>query len=237
MDGVRASLSYPQSPAHPYNSPMDKAFWHQRWRNGEIAFHGSRPHWALEAHWHALRLPPDTPVLVPLCGKSLDLHWLRQRGHPVDGIELDSGAVEAFFNEWRAADSAAPQPERMGCSLAINGLRLWNQDFFQHVPTVPARAFYDRAALVALPEAMRTGYLAHLRRCLATAALGLLVTFEYQQDQRVGPPFSVLFEEVIAAPGFSAELLERRDVLAEHRGFRERGMTALHEAVYRLTAV
>ena len=38
-------------------------------------------------------------MFVPLCGKSLDLEWLRDRGHAVMGVELSAVALESFCME------------------------------------------------------------------------------------------------------------------------------------------
>lgn len=51
-------------------------------------------------------------------------------------------------------------------------------------------AIYDRAALIALPEAMRTRYARHLLT-LTDKAPQLLITLEYDQQEMDGPPFSV----------------------------------------------
>lgn len=56
-------------------------------------------------------------------------------------------------------------------------------------------AIYDRAALVALPEEIRTRYAAHLKEITGKAPQ-LLVTYEYDQNLMEGPPFSVSKEEV-----------------------------------------
>ncbi len=42
---------------------------------------------------------PSISILVPLCGKSLDLHWLYQHGHSVVGVELSGLAAKQFFEE------------------------------------------------------------------------------------------------------------------------------------------
>ena len=216
---------------------MDKQFWHERWRTGQIGFHSPQPHWALEQYWKTLDLPADESVLVPLCGKSLDMRWLRQHGHPVEGVELDPIAVQAFFDEWQSEGSLCTTPATYASRIAANGVRLWNLDFFDYRPEQPLGAFFDRAALIALPEPMRAGYVRHLRSCLRPGAMGLLVTLEYQQNQKSGPPFSVHVEEIEQLTGFDFRLLERRDVLADSPKFRDRGVPALHEAVYQLTAV
>ncbi|CAB4033218.1 thiopurine S-methyltransferase-like, partial [Paramuricea clavata] len=38
-------------------------------------------------------------VLVPFCGKTLDLLWLVKQGHTVIGIEAVQKAIEDFFKE------------------------------------------------------------------------------------------------------------------------------------------
>lgn len=215
---------------------MDMSFWNERWRTGQIGFHRQTPHWALDAYWAQLELPSDETVLVPLCGKSLDLHWLRQHGHFVEGIELDPLAIKQFFDEW--PQSNPQEIYRCGAERGMEsgGICLWHMDFFKFKPQRLRRAFYDRAALVALPVAMRSAYMAHLRKCLETTATGILVTLEYEQNHVDGPPFSVRREEVFGFPCFQAQVLERRDILDQSPKFRNQGVDSLHEVVYRLTA-
>lgn len=78
---------------------MDEEFWRERWERQEIAFHQREVNPRLRECWDRLGLAPGDPVLVPLCGKSGDMWWLRTRGHPVLGVELSPRAVEAFYAE------------------------------------------------------------------------------------------------------------------------------------------
>jgi len=55
---------------------MQADFWHQRWANNQIGFHQSRANPYLQRYWQQLNIVPGTRVLVPLCGKSLDMNWL-----------------------------------------------------------------------------------------------------------------------------------------------------------------
>ena len=55
----------------PANDP-----WLARWAKGRIGFHLPAPHPALERWWPRLDVAPQAKVLVPLCGKSLDMRWL-----------------------------------------------------------------------------------------------------------------------------------------------------------------
>ncbi|MDZ7789880.1 MAG: thiopurine S-methyltransferase [Xanthomonadales bacterium] len=211
---------------------MESNFWHERWQRGEIGFHRSDIHWALERHWAAIAQGRSGAVLVPLCGKSLDMRWLARRGHQVVGIELSGQAVQAFYEEWGKQPTSlqAGRLERW----QADGVVLYEGDFFDYRPEAPFELFYDRAALVALPPNMRTDYLDHLRSLLASRAQGLLVTFEYDPSQMDGPPFSVPEAELHAHPGLAFELIERRDTLGGHPRFAERGLTALHECAWRV---
>ncbi len=74
---------------------MDAEFWKTRWQAGQIGFHEGRPNAFLEAH--AARLGIARRVLVPLCGKSVDLAYLAGLGHDVVGVELVEEAAAACF--------------------------------------------------------------------------------------------------------------------------------------------
>ncbi len=52
---------------------------------------------ALRKFWPGLAA--GSRVLVPLCGKSVDLLWLVGQGCDVTGVELSEIAVRAFFAE------------------------------------------------------------------------------------------------------------------------------------------
>lgn len=78
---------------------MEPAFWQQRWADNQIGFHQAQVNPYLQKYWPTLGLVPGSRVLVPLCGKSLDLAWLAGQGHRVLGVELSRRAVEAFFRE------------------------------------------------------------------------------------------------------------------------------------------
>lgn len=215
---------------------MDGAFWLDRWKRGQIGFHQDKVLPLLAKHWPALELADSSRVLVPLCGKSLDMLWLAEQGHEVLGIELSSLAVQHFFEE------AGLQAERFGSHLGehyrAGAIEIICGDAFAFGPEdlVGIDAVYDRAALIALPPSLRQVYADSIYRGLPSGCRGLLITLEYDQAQMEGPPFSVPQSEVetllhVCTP----ELLERRDLLPHEPDFRARGLTALDTAVYALT--
>src|SRR5690348_16253628 len=78
---------------------MEADFWLQRWQEGRTGWHRDAVMPLLEQHWPALGVPHGTRVLVPLCGKSLDMAWLASQGLRVRGVELSPLAIETFFTE------------------------------------------------------------------------------------------------------------------------------------------
>jgi thiopurine S-methyltransferase len=215
---------------------MEPDFWLQRWQEGRTAFHGAEVMPLLMKHWPSLEVPPPGRVFVPLAGKTLDMHWLAERGHEVLGAELSPLAVEAFFAE--AGLSPEVSGEADGVHHRAGRIDLVRGDVFALSPSTlgSMAAVYDRAALIALPPAMRRQYVDEVYGRLPQGCRGLLVTLEYPQAEMDGPPFSVAEAEVHAlfAPAWDVELLERRDILAQEPRFRDAGMSALSTAVYRL---
>lgn len=216
---------------------MDADFWLQRWREGRIGFHRSDVMPLLEQHWSALGVPRGTRVLVPLCGKSLDMPWLASRGLKVRGVELAPLAIEQFF----AGHALTPQSRQAayGTHHEAGDIEIVQADILTMgaAQFADCGAIYDRAALIALPPPMRERYARAVYDALPVGCRGLLITLEYPQHEMEGPPFSVEEREVHRLFGerWDIDLLERRDILASQPSFSEQGVTALHTAVYRLS--
>lgn len=175
---------------------MEADYWHDRWSLGQIGFHQQDINAFLRAHWSALNLNGQGEVLVPLCGKSLDMLWLKQQGHSVIGAELSQQALDDFLKE--NGLEAVPIVHDAFCGYELPDMKLFCGDFF-HLNTQDcesAVAVYDRAALVAFPPEMRKQYVEHLRKILPAQAKILLITMVYDQSLNVGPPFTVTDEEV-----------------------------------------
>ncbi|WP_336347389.1 thiopurine S-methyltransferase [Pseudomonas monsensis] len=216
---------------------MQPEFWHKKWASNQIGFHLSEVNPYLQQHWPELSIPATARVLVPLCGKSLDLAWLAGRGHQVLGVELSEKAIEDFFNEHQIQ----PQISEKGAFKVYrsDAIELWCGDFFALTASDVADcvAFYDRAALIALPAPMRERYAAHLQQILPQGVRGVLITLDYDQAQMPGPPFAVGDDEVKRLLGdlWQVQALEERDVLGESWKFLQAGVTRLEERVYRVS--
>ncbi len=175
---------------------MDRDFWLEKWEKNQLAFHEGAPNTLLTAHFGELEVPAGGTVFVPLCGKSHDMLWLRAQGYRVVGAELSRLAVEQFFAE----NGLTPTITKAGWfeRFESEGIAILLGDLFEldDATLGPVDAIYDRAALVALPEAMRKRYAAYLI-ALTNTAPQFLVTFEYDQAIMPGPPHSVTEAEVL----------------------------------------
>lgn len=215
---------------------MEPAFWQQRWADNQIGFHQAQVNPYLQTYWPQLQLAPGSRVLVPLCGKSLDLAWLAGQGHRVLGVELSRRAVEDFFREHgleaEVRQQGAFEVWRSG------DVQLWCGDFFalRAEDVADCVGLYDRAAVIALPVQMRARYMQLLSGVLPTSCRGLVVTLDYDQSLLAGPPFSVRDEELRQGfAGWQVEQLEAVEVIEESPKFVQAGASSLLERVYRLS--
>ncbi|MEE4331640.1 MAG: thiopurine S-methyltransferase [Wenzhouxiangella sp.] len=215
---------------------MQSEFWQQRWQNDEIGFHEGTVNRFLAEHWPALSPRGDETVFVPLCGKSFDMVWLRERGHRVLGVELSSIACRAFFSE-RGVEPTVTETESF-VHFAHDGIDLYCGDFFD-LPLArffDVELFYDRAALIALPPAVRQRYCARLGEIMGPGRRGLMITLDYPAQAFGGPPFAVSDEEVRRNLDrrFDIDRLYRAPLANER--LIERGLKSATESVFRLTA-
>ena len=215
---------------------MEPAFWQQRWADNQIGFHQAQVNLYLQKYWPTLDLAPGSRVLVPLCGKSLDLAWLAGQGYRVLGVELSRRAVEAFFREHGLE---AKVQQRGAFEVWRSGdVELWCGDFFalQAGDVGDCAGLYDRAALIALPPQMRVAYMQLLSGLLPTGCQGVVVTLDYDQALLGGPPFSVGDEELRQGfAGWQVDGLEAVEVIEESPKFLQAGVSSLLERVYRVS--
>ncbi|MGE6791960.1 thiopurine S-methyltransferase [Pseudomonas guineae] len=215
---------------------MHAEFWQTRWSRSEISFHLAEVNPYLQRYWPALGLAEGARVLVPLCGKSLDLAWLAAQGYQVIGVELAQRAVEDFFTE----HELQPVVSEVGAfrRYQAGNVEIYCGDFFalSAQQLVGCVGLYDRAALIALPAPMRERYVAHLTQVLPAGCQGLLVTLDYDQGQMEGPPFAVADDEVqrLFAAHWQLQHLASANVLGDNWRFLKRGLERLDERVYRL---
>ena len=204
---------------------MEASFWLEKWQEPKHGWMQEQINSRLVNFWSALDLPPASPVIVPLCGESVDIDWLVAKGHSVCGCELSERALQDWFQRHDLAfdsevlDSGngikrltARQQERYvqladqtrGAGVIEKGVKQLPPQFLcgdvfslqaEHLSSAPV-ALYDRAALIALPPPLRKRYAAKIAELLPGGAKVLLITLNYDQSEMKGPPFSVEDAEV-----------------------------------------
>ena len=188
-------------------------FWHNRWKSQQTGWHRAEYNDLLVKHWPSIGAEAHGEGLVPLCGKSLDMVWLAEQGHTIVGLEMVEQAVETFFQEQGLETESAMLGQHT--KHVHPPFTLFQGDVFDLKPnTVQADAWYDRAAMVALPHESREAYVRQLQQQTKPGAVGLLITFSYPHGERQGPPFSLQDEHVLDlfSEGFTVERLETREL-------------------------
>ncbi len=216
---------------------MDINFWQKRWAENQTGFHLSEVNPYIMRFWAELPVNSPATVFVPLCGKTLDMLWLASQGNTVLGVECSPKAISEFFVEQGLTANKSRQKDFTLHHHAQ--LNLLEGDFFKldsHI-LKDVTAVYDRAALVALPDQLRSQYVDLLITQLPEHVSILLVTLEYQQSVMQGPPFSVSQHEVhmLYEKAFNITLLHERNIIDESPRFSQKGLDVLLERVYKIS--
>ncbi len=214
---------------------MDNAFWQARWTRAEIGFHQATINPYLQRHWSSLKNDRECPrILVPCCGKSMDISWLAEQGAEVIGIELSHLAVASYFAE---SGQVAEVEHYFSYDLwQADNINIFCGDLFtlSAENIGPIDAVFDRGALIAMPEGMRTQYCQAIRQLTAAPAIRtLLITLDYPAGEMDGPPFSVTEDEVRQRYSLAnVNCLERQEILDNENFFRDKGLSRLTESAY-----
>ena len=218
---------------------MEHTFWQNKWEINQVGFHLDYVHPLLKRNLELFKanepLATQSSIFVPLCGKTLDIGYLLTQGYSVVAVELSEIAVQAVF---QALDLQPTISEWAGGKLyQAKSLRVFVGDFFAltQADLGDVALVYDRAALVALPEAMRLDYAKHLAK-ITQYASQLLITLDYDQTVAGGPPFAVSSEEVEALYGgtYPIQLIEEADIIEQEPRFKAKGLSAFHQRAYKL---
>ncbi|MFT8467404.1 thiopurine S-methyltransferase [Acetobacter syzygii] len=193
---------------------MNAEFWLEKWARNEIGFHAQHPHKGLVEHFSTIFAQPGGHVFVPLCGKTLDIQWLLNKGFRVTGVELSLLAVEQLFAELGVHPVISPVSAKV-VMFEGGGLKVFVADIFSLSAAMLGSVdiVYDRAALVALPQDIRVRYAKHLM-AITRCATQFLICVEYDQCRLSGPPFAVMAQDIADyyAPYYEITSIEREPV-------------------------
>ncbi|MEI8632856.1 thiopurine S-methyltransferase [Vibrio sp. PP-XX7] len=210
---------------------MHGEFWHSKWAANQIGFHLDEENPFLLKYWSATSPTKSDTVLVPLCGKSEDLVWLATQHENVYGVELSDIAVKAFFAEHFYTPIVSHIDSRHSL-YQFDEISLYQGDIFTS-PLPCVDIIYDRAALVAIAPEQRTAYADRLVSLLNPGGRILLVTADYPQHERAGPPFSLPQADIETLfAGATVSLLCRDEADPSHPQIRKKGLSYFSDEVW-----
>lgn len=223
--------SSPPSSGPTANNDDDKndlLYWTQRWTDQRTGWHSAHVNAVLQAHGDKLLSPrQEEPsesgggggggirVLVPLCGKTVDMAYFANRDVVSDVVGCDGAelALTQFAQEHAelkivkqeqdgdSGDDGDGEKQQCTNYQVYKGekITLLQGDFFaltkKDTDGKLFDAVLDRGSMVAIQPALRTSYVQTLQRLLAPRAKILLVAVEHD-NKGEGPPFCLLEEEI-----------------------------------------
>ncbi len=187
---------------------MNNDFWLSAWQRGGIGFHHNTANLFLKKFFPSLEIKPDGRILVPLCGKTKDMMWLKQQGFFVTGIELSPIPCRDFFIENNLPFFIKTQ--KNFTYYKSDKIEIYCGDFFDFTTIQTFQVIYDCAALVAFPFDERRRYAKHIIQLSEKNTIMLLFVIE-TDNESTQSPFSVCQQEVqeLYQQYFKIELIER----------------------------
>lgn len=212
---------------------MSNKIWKAMWKRNDIDFHQPIANPLLKTYLPRLQLVAGDRVLVPLCGKSLDMNVLLESGYRVVGVELSNIAVQAYFD----ASNIIPKREKKAhfTRWYYDDVEIWCGDIFNltssdigHIKTL-----YDCTSLTALPPEIRQNYVRHFYERLEKNSQILLLTTE-SPDLMILNSAATIDQEVqsLYQQYYQIQLLYGQRVLKTDPQFPLQPMQPLEEKVY-----
>eukprot|EP00934_Nitzschia_sp_Nitz4_P006385 Nitzschia sp. Nitz4//scaffold10_size219509//28889//29707//NITZ4_001401-RA/size219509-augustus-gene-0.265-mRNA-1//-1//CDS//3329532839//6375//frame0 len=211
--------------------------WSIKWGERKIGFHQKNVNLALTEFGDKL-FPKEsdssnTRVLVPLCGKSVDMAFLAQVASEVVGVEGIRVALEEFAKEQPQLNVKPTGTHGAFERFEGDRISLLKGDFFA-LDEASAKgkfgAIYDRGSIVAINPSLRQAYVDVISKVIAPGGRILLELLERAgspEAVKTGPPFTfpdtdgrALFETQDWVE--SMTLLKRSDMMEVRPGTKER---------------
>jgi thiopurine S-methyltransferase len=163
---------------------MSNQLWISKWKRNDISFHQHSINPLFQKYLPLLGLSAGDCLLVPLCGKTVDMDWLAKQGFHVIGVELSELAIEAYFE----ALKVKPEKHLDGCftKWSYGNTEIWCGDIFdlKMMDLRDIKVLYDNASLTAFPADKRIQYVRHFSDNLAPDCQILLITDETPDEQQ-----------------------------------------------------
>ncbi|PIK50874.1 putative thiopurine S-methyltransferase isoform X2 [Apostichopus japonicus] len=135
-------------------------------------------------------------ILVPLCGKSVDLKWLADQGHHVVGIEGIPKACKDFFEEAEMNYTETDIPEIASGKLYKSDdgkIQIYCSDIFMLNKSIIGEfdAVMDKASLTAINTEERERYIELLKSVCkpGTRMIVMVVEYDWEKRENKVPPY------------------------------------------------
>lgn len=210
--------------------------WHKESVHPMLRKYGGRFNFSLNDNENGQQ--QQMKVLVPLCGKTVDMHFLAKQDSvsQVFGVDGVIKALTEFSDENPELEiKAVNELTKTGSyqQLVGNSISLLKGDFFalnEDDSDGKVDAVWDRASMVAIKPTLRKFYVETIGRVVKPGGSILLVTFDRRvgtdEAKSAGPPFSINEEEVRNLYNLpwveSIELLEEVNEFDANPGSRDR---------------
>ncbi|XP_078346261.1 putative thiopurine S-methyltransferase [Oculina patagonica] len=184
-----------------------KEIWEQDWTTDKPEFHSDEVNAMLIKQYNEFtRGRKNLRILVPLCGKSLDMKWLADQGHTVVGVELIRKGIEAFLRDNKLTHhekSIALSPEIQGTVYKAKekDITLFECSIFDFSAEVAGGQFdciWDRGSMTAI-NMMKDGrvkqYIEIMLACLKPDGRYLLEFFAPESPESMPPSFKFISEK------------------------------------------
>lgn len=163
---------------------MSNQQWKAKWARNDIAFHHPEINPLLQQYFFDLGLSTGDQLLIPLCGKSVDITWLSSCGFQVIGVELSEIAIQAYF------DALKVEPDKYNSGpftrWRYRNIEILCGDIFDltKADLSKIKLLYDNASLTAFSAHDRIEYVRHFSDILPLDCQILLITDETPDEQQ-----------------------------------------------------
>eukprot|EP00586_Coscinodiscus_wailesii_P000711 CAMPEP_0172484910 /NCGR_PEP_ID=MMETSP1066-20121228/12585_1 /TAXON_ID=671091 /ORGANISM="Coscinodiscus wailesii, Strain CCMP2513" /LENGTH=247 /DNA_ID=CAMNT_0013249739 /DNA_START=99 /DNA_END=839 /DNA_ORIENTATION=- len=195
--------------------------WHDRWEKNALGWHKACVHPALQEYLprvlnSVLGKNKKHRVLVPLCGKTVDMAYLAKHEDVDQVVGIDG--IQKAINEFSAENPELGIQTHSGdvqtlgkneCSTYKGSkITLIRADFFDVDSNIADGRFdliWDRGSLVAIAPEIRSDYVSAIARLIKPGGYILLSTVDRREGTpegvEAGPPFSLNEDAVKALYG------------------------------------
>lgn len=202
------------------NPPKDMTLqrWEDAWTANFIPFHTRNVHKDLIIYEKQLLSNPGR-IFVPLCGKTVDMKYLADKGHLVVGVEISDKAIKQFFEESKFKFEKNKDTSGRFCEYKSldSKVILYKGDLFDMNAEVLGKfdAIWDRGSFCAINIEDREKYAKVVTGLLKIKGKYMVNIFTYNKTKFGGPPHSMNEDDILKyfGPYCTVKLLNSYDDL------------------------